>query len=108
MFDDFDLTDDGFVIAHFADYWRSDWLTRFGAGVLRFLAKDGSELGIVNRDEIEHPSAVAVVKNNGRLFDAGDIIVTDKGRHPVTVFMSDHRWRAWLLGGPTSPAIAAA
>lgn len=108
MFDDFDLTDDGFVVAHFADYWRSDWLTRFGAGVLRFLAKDGSELGIVNRDEIEHPSAVAAVKNNGRLFDAGDIIVTDKARHRVTVFKPDHRWRASLLGGPTPAAIAAA
>jgi hypothetical protein len=103
-FDDFDVTGSGFVIAHFADYVRVDWRRRFGAGVLRFLASDGGDVGVVNRGDIEHPSAVMVVPNSGQLFDGGDIVVTDKGRHRVILFKPDHLWRTWLHGTPTSAA----
>lgn len=89
--DDFDLADEGFVVAQFSENMV------FGSGFLRFLSRDGRELAVLKRDEIANPSAVAVARESSALFRAGDVVLVDKARRGVSLFEPDARWRKWLL-----------
>ncbi len=68
IFDDFDIADDGFVIA-----------------------------------DLKSPSAVQVVKQEGELFEKGDILITEKGRHCVSWLKPGDQWRQWLVGASAHP-----
>jgi hypothetical protein len=89
--DDFDLADEGFVVAQFSEHMI------FGSGFLRFLSQDGREVAVLKRDEIANPCAVAVARESSTLFRAGDVVIADKARRSVTLFEPEGRWRKWLL-----------
>ncbi len=89
--DDFDLADEGFVIAQFSEHLG------LSAGFLRFLSQDGREVAVLKRDEIANPCAVAVARESSALFRAGDVVIVDKARRGVTLFEPDGQWRKWLL-----------
>jgi hypothetical protein len=93
-FDDFDVVDDGFVIANFLDWTFG----KNASGALRFVTKDGKLKGTFRHRDLQHPSAVKVVTANGPGLRAGDVLVTDKTRHCVSLLQPDDEWREWLIG----------
>ena len=91
FFDDFDIVDNGFIIADIVDIPHS-------SGCLRFVSKDDRKLtGIFRHKNLIKPSSVKVV-NDTKLFEAGDILITEKGLHCVSWLRPDKEWRKWLVG----------
>jgi hypothetical protein len=94
-FDDFDIVDNGFVIANFVDW-------TFGSntfGALRFISKDGRLEGTFRHPHLQNPSAIKVVTADGPGLRAGDVLVTDKTRHCLSRLQPDDKWREWLSVG---------
>jgi hypothetical protein len=79
FFDDFDITEDGFVIADIGDLSISP----FGSGALLFVDADGRLVNIFRHEHLQHPSAVKVVGKKTGQFEKGDILVTEKSGHCV-------------------------
>ena len=102
VFDDFDIVDNGngFVIANIMN------IPDYGAGSLLFVeshceeGKLKGELKDTFRDYgLKSPSSVKVVKQNingSDFFKAGDIVITEKGRHCVSRLRLDNEWCQWL------------
>jgi hypothetical protein len=91
VFDDFAIVDDGFVIANITGVPHS-------SGGLLFVTNSGRLKGVFRNKDLKSPSSVKVVKMKSELFDAGDVLLTEKGRHCVSLFRPDEEWRAWLTG----------
>ena len=92
FFDDFDIVDNGFVIADIVDIPHN-------SGSLRFVSKDDRKLrGVFRHKNLIKPSSVKVVKKKTELFDAGDVIIAEKGLHCVSRLRPDEEWRQWLVG----------
>ena len=95
IFDDLATVAEGFVVAQFGDR------KGLGAGALHFVSRGGRRLGVLNRQEISKPCAVAVAKGAGQFHAAGDLLIVDKHHGRVLVFAPDEPWRTWLLS-PTA------
>jgi len=91
IFDDFDIVDDGFVIANILSIPHR-------SGCLLFVTNNGDLKGMFKNQGLKSPSAVKVVKQKSGLFKQGDIVITEKGRHCVSWFKPDDQWRRWLVG----------
>lgn len=108
IFDDFDVVDNGFVIANISDFGNYPdlaSLANYGSGSLLFMTRDGQVKGVFKDKDLKHPSAVKVVKQKTNGFDAGDILITDKGRHCVLRFVPDPGLCQWLLGSVEPTAV---
>jgi hypothetical protein len=100
-FDDFDVVNDGFVIANFFD-----WSLENGAsGALRFVTNEGKLKGTFRHRDLHNPSAVKIVTANVPGLRAGDVLVTDKTRHCVSLLQPDDEWREWLIGSSARPVV---
>ncbi|MFO1421353.1 MAG: hypothetical protein U1F59_10570 [Candidatus Competibacteraceae bacterium] len=91
IFDDFDIVDDGFVIANI-------FSIPYRFGCLLFVTNSGELRGIFRSKNHKSPSAVKVVRKTNNPFKEGDILITEKGRHCVSWFKPDEQWRQWLVG----------
>lgn len=96
IFDDFDIADDGFVIANILSIPHR-------SGCLLFVTNNGDLKGLFRSQDLKSPSAVQVVKQEGELFEKGDILITEKGRHCVSWLKPGDRWRQWLVGASAHP-----
>lgn len=98
IFDDFDITDNGFVIANIMN------IPDRGAGSLQFVTNEGNLKGIFRNKGLNSPSSVKVVKKNSPYLDflkGGDLVITEKGRHCASRFRPNEEWRRWLVESPT-------
>jgi hypothetical protein len=96
IFDDFDIADDGFVIANILSIPHR-------SGCLLFVTNNGELKGLFRSQDLKSPSAVQVVKQEGELFEKGDILITEKGRHCVSWLKPGDQWRQWLVGASAHP-----
>lgn len=80
VYDDFDVVDDGFVIAAV-----SDLTNVFGSfsGALAVFGADGMRRHDIRDTRIKHPSAVVMLHTNTRFGEAGDLLLTEKDTHTV-------------------------
>lgn len=99
FFDDFDIVENGFVIAE-NGFVIADSVD-FPRGSLRFVLNDRKLKGIFKDKNLINPSSVKFVKKTTELFDAGDIIIAEKGLHCVSRFRPNDEWRQWLIGSST-------
>jgi hypothetical protein len=74
---DFDLLEDGFVVAEFASWRRSP----FAVGGLLFFSRAGDLLNEVRTGDLVHPSSVRVCRRTGGSVATGEILVTEKSGH---------------------------
>lgn len=93
IFDDFDVVDNGFVITNIMSI-------PYLSGSLLFIDNNGRLIGIFKNKDLKSPSSVKVVKKS-QLFKEGDILITEKGRHCVSCFQPENKWRSWLTGSST-------
>jgi hypothetical protein len=99
-FDDFDTVDSGFVIANIADLSEVPTLASlasYGSGKLRFVSNDGQDKGTLTHSDLRHPSSVKVVRKTSDGFEAGDVLIMDKGHHCALRFAPDTELRKWLV-----------
>ena len=96
FFDDFDIVDGGFVIANILSIPHR-------SGCLLFVTNIGEMKGLFRSQDLKSPSAVQVVKQKSGIFEEGDILITEKGRHCVSWFKPGDRWRQWLVGASAHP-----
>lgn len=88
IFDDFDIGKNGFVIANIMN------VPDYGAGSLLFIDLEGKLKGTFRGNGLKSPSSVKILKKDkSDFFRAGDIIITEKGRHCVSRFRPDDEWR---------------
>ncbi len=73
VFDDFTTANGVFVIADFLN------------DSLRFVSQSGVLLGKFKHSGFEKPSSVVFVRDKNQLFEAGVILVTEKGRHRLSM-----------------------
>lgn len=90
LFDDFDVLDDGFVVAEFATWRRFP----FAVGGLLFFSKAGDLLEEVRTDQLVHPSSVRVCHCDGASVKAGETLITEKNGHRLLAIPSNVGWRA--------------
>ena len=92
FFDDFDIVDNGFVIADIAIMPQC-------SSCLRFVSKDNRKLkGTFRHKNLIKPSSVKVVNKKTEYFEKGDVLITEKGLHCVSRFRPNDEWREWLVG----------
>jgi hypothetical protein len=96
IFDDFDIVDEGFVIANILSIPHR-------SGSLLFMTNSGDLKGIFRNQALNSPSSVRVVKQKSDPFEQGDLLITEKGRHCVSWFKPDDHWRRWLVGAAAHP-----
>lgn len=97
VFDDFDITDNGFVIANIMNV--TDY--GYGAGGVRFITHEGRLKGTLKSKGLHSPSAVRIARNNSPHLDflkEGDLVITEKGHHCASRFRPNGEWRRWLVG----------
>lgn len=75
VFDDFAISGETLILADFLH------------DTLRFVSKQGALRGKFTTPELENPSSVAVVKKSSPLFEAGTVLVTEKGRHRLSMVL---------------------
>lgn len=94
IFDDFVTVEQGFLVAQFSDSMG------LKTGSLRFVSRGGRQIGTLKRQEICKPCALAVAREDGALFTAGDVLIVDKHQGRVLVFTPDAAWRDGLRANP--------
>ena len=96
IFDDFDIVNNGFVIANI-------WSIPHRSGCLLFVTNNGELKGLFRSQDLKSPSSVQIVKQKRGLFEKGDILITEKGRHCVSWLKLGDHWRQWLVGTSAHP-----
>lgn len=85
FFDDFDIIENGFVIADVGDLSISP----FGSGALLFVDTDGRLVNTFRHEYLQHPSAVKVISRKTAQFEKNDILVTEKSGHCLVWLRND-------------------
>ncbi len=100
VFDDFDIVDNGFVIADIMNIPDST----YSAGDVRFVTHEGRLKGTLKSKGLHNPSAVKIARNDSphlEFLKEGDLVITEKGRHCASRFRPNGEWRRWLVESPT-------